>query len=151
MKGEEDYAAMENGIVTEFKNYLSNLSTFVNDLAADLDNISKLPASQYYYWFTGLDINLWGARYNKDISYTNINTIYSTIKNIPQAYASMLLPTLSRSTSMNIYSRLKLDAMGPCGRDECEFAKIMTDDQRKTAAGVPLTSSVVEFICKLSS
>ena len=82
--------------------YLSNLSTFVNDLAADLDNISKLPTSQYYYWFTGLDINLWGARYNKDISYTNINTIYSTIKNIPQAYALMLLPTLSRSTSMNM-------------------------------------------------
>ena len=41
--------------------------------------------------------------------------------------------------------------MGPCGRDECEFTKIMTDDQRKTAAGVPLTSSVVEFICKSSS
>lgn len=104
---------MENGLFTVFKSYLSDVSSFVTDLGNDLNEIGKLPDSQFYYCFTQIDIKLCGARYKKDIAYTNIKTIYSTLKLFGSTSVSSLLPSLVRSTAMNVYSRQKVDALGP--------------------------------------
>ena len=56
---------METGVYSAFKNYISGYKTFATDLNADATKIAALPPSQYYYWFTGLSIDQWGARYKK--------------------------------------------------------------------------------------
>ena len=109
-------------------------------------NINALPANQFYYWFSGVSIDVWGARYNKDVAYSNVNSIYSTLNSIPSYLAAYFLPSFTTSDAMSVYARQKIDAMGPCGRESCEFDTVMTYDQRKAAAGVPSANNVTEVI-----
>ena len=119
---------------------------FASDLNSDLTNINALPANQFYYWFSGVSVDVWGARYKKDMAYSNVNSIYSTLNSIPSYLAAYFLPTFTGSDAMKVYARQKVDALGPCGRESWEFDTVMTYDQRKAAAGVPSANNVTEVI-----
>ena len=120
--------------------------TLANDLNSDLTNISALDPNQFYYWFTGVSLDIWGARYNKDEASLNLNSTYSFLSSLPSEFASFFIPTFKVSTAMKIYARQKVDALGPCGRESCEFDTVMPFDQRNTAAGVPIFNQVTEII-----
>ena len=93
---------MANGVLTAFQGYISNYQTFLTDLNSDLSNINNLPSSQFYYWFTGVPLDQWGARYKKEDAYSNVNSIYSALNGIPSYFAAMFLPTFVNSTAMNV-------------------------------------------------
>ena len=139
---------MEDSIVYQFQNYIKNYKTLSSDVKGDMNKINALGSNDFYYCFTDLPIDQWGARYKKEEAYYNLNIVYTTLNSIPSYLASSLLPKFQNSTTMSIYARQKLEALGPWGVEGWEFDKVMNSDQRKAAAGVPSGSTVTEVLGK---
>ena len=137
---------MATDILTIFQTYISNFKSLANDFNSDLTNINALNPNQFYYWFSGVSLDVWGARYKKDLASINVNSMYSFLSSLPSEYASFFIPTFKVSNAMKIYAKQKVDALGPCGRESCEFDIVMPLYQRNTAVGVPIFNQVTEII-----